>query len=73
VANIGASIFLIALGAILAWAVTIELEGIDINMIGLILMIVGLVYLALSVLFWTEFSPFSARRRREYVKDRDVY
>jgi hypothetical protein len=72
--NVGASVFLIALGAILAWAVSIEAQGININMIGVILMIVGLVYLVLSLLFWSSFAPFGGgtTRRTRVVEDRDV-
>lgn len=38
----GLSALLIAIGAILAWAVTYEVEGIDLNQVGVILFIVGL-------------------------------
>ena len=43
VGGIGASLVLIALGAILAWAVTNEAEGFNINTIGIILLVVGIV------------------------------
>ena len=39
--GIGISLFLFAIGAILTWAVNVEVAGLDINMIGVILMIVG--------------------------------
>lgn len=42
--------FLIALGAILYWAVSIEGEGFDVNMIGLILLIVGIIGLVLTLI-----------------------
>ncbi|HET9260042.1 MAG TPA: DUF6458 family protein [Acidimicrobiia bacterium] len=48
--GIGGSLFLIALGAILYWAVSVEAEGFSINTIGLILMIVGAVGLILTLL-----------------------
>lgn len=48
--GIGASLLLVAVGAILYWAVSIEGEGFDVNMIGLILMIVGAIGLVLTVL-----------------------
>lgn len=41
--GLSSSISLIAIGAILAWAVSIETEGIDINKVGLILFAVGIV------------------------------
>jgi hypothetical protein len=52
--NLGGSLFLIAVGAILHFAVTAELAGIDIQVVGTILMVVGLVGLALSL--WLFFS-----------------
>lgn len=48
--GIGGSLFLVALGAILYWAVSVEAEGFNINTIGLILMIVGAVGLVLSLI-----------------------
>lgn len=48
--GIGGSLFLVAVGAILYWAVSVEGEGFNINMIGLILMIVGAIGLVLTAL-----------------------
>jgi len=48
--GIGGSLFLVALGAILYWAVSVEAEGFSINTIGLILMIVGVVGLVLTLI-----------------------
>lgn len=48
--GIGGSLFLVAIGAILYWAVSVEAEGFDLNMIGLILMIVGVVGLVLTLI-----------------------
>ena len=59
------SLLLIALGAILAWAVEYQVAGIDIKVIGAILLIVGIVGLLLSVLFWASFAPF--RRNRDHI------
>ena len=50
--GIGAGIFLIALGAILAFAVNLDLGGIDINVIGWILMAVGALGLIMTALIW---------------------
>jgi len=60
--SIGLSLFLIAVGAILAWAVNATVSGIDIRVVGAILMVVGVVGLALSLLFWASFAPFARRR-----------
>ena len=50
---IGTSIFLIAVGAILRYAVTADVEGINLDTAGLILMIVGVVGLLFSLLWMT--------------------
>ena len=54
----GFSLFLIAVGAILTWAVTYTVSGVDVNAVGVILMLVGAAGLLLSLLFWSSFSPF---------------
>lgn len=67
--NIGLSLLLVAIGAILAFAVNVTLVGIDITIVGVILMVVGSVGLALSLLVWSSFAPFA---RRAAVTDRTV-
>jgi hypothetical protein len=69
---LGTSIFLIAVGAILRYAVKTSVSGIEITTVGLILMIVGVVGLLLSLLWMTMWSP---RRGvpRERVLERDPY
>jgi hypothetical protein len=68
--GIGGSLFLIALGAILYWAVSVEAEGFSINTIGLILLIVGVVGLVLTMI--TTASTNDAERDRGVViVDRD--
>lgn len=47
--TIGSSIGLIILGAILAFAVTAEIAGIDINIVGFILMLGGLIGLIFGI------------------------
>jgi hypothetical protein len=49
--SIGASIFLIAVGAIVRYAFTFEIEGVDREALGLILMIAGAAGLAISLLY----------------------
>ena len=58
---IGTSLMLIAIGAILAFAVTTTVSGIDIATVGAILMIVGIIGLAFSLLFLASFAPFGSR------------
>ena len=50
--GIGGSIFLLALGAILAFAVNADISGLDINIIGWILMAAGLIGLVITLWFW---------------------
>ena len=52
--TIGSSILLIAVGAILKWAVTAQVKGFDIQTAGTVLFVVGLVGLVLSLIytFW---------------------
>ena len=59
--SLGFSLFLIAVGAILTWAVHYTVSGVDINTVGVILMIVGAVGLVLSLLIWRG-GPWGARR-----------
>lgn len=47
--TIGASLLLIAVGAILKWAITDHVSGIDLAMIGVILMVVGVAGLILGL------------------------
>jgi hypothetical protein len=53
---------LIAIGAILAFAVNYQVSGIDINAVGAILMIVGIIGMAISLLFLVSFAPFGGGR-----------
>jgi hypothetical protein len=69
--GISVSILLIAAGAILTWGVTAEAEGLDVTAIGVILMIVGLLGLVLSLVYWSSWGGF--RRRAAYVEERPVY
>jgi len=59
--SIGASIFLLVIGAILTFAVNVSAEGFNINTVGVILMVAGVVGLLLSLLFWSSFSPYRRR------------
>ena len=50
--GIGVSIFLLAVGAILTFAVDAEVSGVDLGMVGMILMAAGGIGLLLSLLVW---------------------
>jgi hypothetical protein len=47
--GIGTSIFLIAVGAILRYAITVTVQGVEIDTVGLILIVVGIVGLVISL------------------------
>lgn len=61
--GIGVGIFLLAVGAILTFAVEVEAEGIDINTVGVILMVVGALGILLSLAFWSSWGGAGVRRR----------
>jgi hypothetical protein len=69
--GIGVSLILIAAGAILTWAVNASVSGVDINTIGVILMVVGVIGLVLSLMFWSSWGGVGAtnRRRATYVDE----
>ncbi len=64
--GIGTSLFLIAVGAILYFAVDAQVSGIEITTVGLILMVVGVLGLLISLFFIASAS----RSRNSYPDDR---
>lgn len=60
--GISLSILLIAVGAILAWAVSAEVSGIDVQVAGIILLIVGVIGLIASLVFWSSWGGFGGQR-----------
>ncbi|HJQ06568.1 MAG TPA: DUF6458 family protein [Nocardioides sp.] len=64
--GIGASLFLIAVGAILKWAVDAQVSGIDLQTVGTIMMIVGVVGLVVTMVIW------GTRRRTDVVHQSGV-
>jgi len=75
--GIGTSIFLIAAGAILRYAVNADVSGIEISTVGLILMIAGVLGLLISLLYMTLWSrghrAADPRSDRVVVRDRELY
>ena len=63
--TIGLAIFLIAVGAILRYAVTVTISGVELDTVGLILMIAGIIGLVISLAI-----TFSRRDDRDYPQDR---
>jgi hypothetical protein len=63
---------LIAAGAILIWAVSATVSGIELHTIGWILLAVGAIGALLSLIFWSTWGGIGgapAGRRREYVRE----
>ena len=74
--GIGTSIFLIAVGAILKFAVNADVSGLEISTIGLILMIVGVLGLVISLFYTTIYARRGAGEvpaDRPVVRERDGY
>jgi uncharacterized membrane protein YccC len=70
--GIGVSIFLLAVGAILAFAVNINAaEGVNLDTVGVILMIVGAIGLLFSMLFWSSWAPYR-RDERVVTREREI-
>jgi heme/copper-type cytochrome/quinol oxidase subunit 2 len=55
--SIGTSVFLIAVGAILRYAVTASVSGLSLSTVGLILMLAGILGLVLSLLYMFAWKP----------------
>ena len=68
--GLGISIFLIAVGAILAFAVNVTVSGIDLVTVGWVLMVVGAIGLLLSMAFWSRWGGFGGRRTTIVEDDR---
>jgi hypothetical protein len=72
--GIGVSVFLLAIGAILAFAVDVTVSGLDLATIGIILMIVGAIGLVTSMAIFGR-SGYGGRRTvvtDSYVEDEPV-
>ena len=68
--GIGVSIFLIAVGLILALAVHANTNGtVDVATVGWILVIVGAVGILLSLIFWSSWGGMGAWRRETMVRE----
>ena len=64
--GIGVGLLLVAAGAILAFAVEKDLRGLDVQVVGVILIVVGLIGILLDLLLWHSWRP--DYRRAAYVE-----
>jgi len=62
------SLLMIAVGAIMTWAVSATVAGLNIHAVGIILMVVGAVGLVLSIVFWSSWGGFSGANRAEAAR-----
>ena len=70
--GLGVGIFLAAIGAILAFAVSATTSGVNVHAVGWILLIVGIVGIVLSMIFWSSWAGpgyFTGSRRRTTTID----
>jgi hypothetical protein len=61
--GLGVSLFLIAVGAVLAFAVHVTTSGFNVNTVGFILLAVGALGALLSLMFWSSWGGVGGRRR----------
>ena len=61
--GIGVSLILIAVGAVLAFAVHVTTSGFNVNTVGYILLVVGIVGGLISLAFWSSWGGVGGRRR----------
>jgi Domain of unknown function (DUF6458) len=70
--GLGVGILLAAVGAVLAFAVNTNVNGVNIHTVGWILLIVGIAGILLSMIFWSSWAGpgyFTSRRRGYYVDE----
>ena len=68
--GLGVSLILIAVGAILIWAVDVTTNGVNVHTVGVVLLVVGLVGGLLSMIFWSSWAgPGYFSRRRTYIDE----
>ena len=67
----GVGLILTAVGAILAWAVTNSPNGVNIHTVGYILLVIGLIGMLVSLVFWSSWAGpgYFMGGRRTYVED----
>ena len=71
--GIGTSIFLIAVGAILTFAIDVDTSGaVNLDTVGIILMVVGVIGAILSMMFWSSWGGRGYSRRTTVVDDQPV-
>jgi len=66
--GIGVSLVLIAVGAVLAFAVHVTGQGFNVHTIGIILLVVGAIGALISMIFWSSWGGFGRRDETTIVE-----
>src|SRR5262252_6499582 len=71
--GVAVGLILAAFGAILTWAVSADVSGLNVTAVGVILMVVGILVVILDILWWRSWTWYAAgsawSSRRTYVRD----
>ena len=67
--GLGVSLILIAVGAVMAWAVHVTTHGFNVHTVGYILLVVGIVGMLTSLIFWSSWAGPGYFSRRTYVDE----
>jgi hypothetical protein len=68
--GIGVSLILIAVGAVLTFAVHVSSSGFNVHTVGVILMIVGGLGALLSLMFWSSWGGVGGTSRETVIRER---
>jgi hypothetical protein len=68
--GVGISLFFIAVGAVLTFAVKVPATGIDLDVVGIVLMCVGFVVFLYTLIWWSDVMPW--RRDRMVIREQHV-
>ena len=67
--GLGVSLILIAVGAVMAWAIHVSTSGFNVHTVGYILLAVGIIGMLLSLMFWSSWAGPGYFNRRRTVYD----
>ena len=68
--GIGVSLVLIAVGAVMAFAIHVTGHGFNVHTIGIILLVVGAIGVLISMMFWSSWGGFGGSRSETTVVER---
>ena len=68
--GIGVSLVLIAVGAVMAFAVHVSGHGFNVHTIGIILLVVGAIGALMSMIFWSSWGGVGGTRRETVIEER---